>query len=77
MSGEIVNSKKVVFIKDNKVKTVLDTDPVFLQSILDNDQLVDITAFENALQINVGDLYDPTTNTITVIEVTEVPAAAE
>ncbi len=73
MSDEIVNSKKIVFIKDNKVQLVMDTDPGFLEIVVNNDQIVDITAFENASVINFGDLYDPTTNTITVIEQPEIP----
>jgi hypothetical protein len=73
MSDEVVNSKKIVFIQDNKVKLVFDTNPMLLGLIVDNAQIVDITAFENASQINAGDLYDPSTNTITVVETTEVP----
>ena len=73
MSDEVVNSKKIVFIQDNKVKLVFDTNPMLLGLIVDNAQIVDITAFENASQINAGDIYDPSTNTITVVERSEFP----
>lgn len=73
MSDEVINSKKIVFIQDNKVKLVFDTNPMLLGLIVDNAQIVDITAFENASQINAGDLYDPSTNTITVVEASEFP----
>ena len=77
MSDEVINSKKIVFIEDNKVRLVFDTNPMLLGLIVDNAQIVDITAFENASQINAGDLYDPTTNTITVVEASEVPRVVE
>lgn len=77
MSDEVVNSKKIVFIQDNKVKLVFDTNPMLLGLIVDNAQIVDITAFENASQINAGDIYDPSTNTITVVETTEFPTVVE
>ena len=73
MSDEVINSKKIVFIKDNKVELVFNTNPVLLGLIVDNAQIVDITAFENASQINAGDIYDPSTNTITVVERSEFP----
>jgi hypothetical protein len=77
MSDEVINSKKIVFIQDNKVKLVFDTNPMLLGLIVDNAQIVDITAFENASQINAGDIYDPSTNTITVVERSEFPTVVE
>jgi hypothetical protein len=61
------NTKKIAFVQNGVIMQILDTDEAFSALLLGNLDKVDISSIENAADAVANDLYDASTQTITLV----------
>lgn len=61
------NTKKIAFVQNGVIMQILDTDEAFSALLLGNFDKVDISSIENAADAVANDLYDASTQTITLV----------
>ena len=65
--NSLENTKKIAFIQDGVIMQILDTDEALSALLLGNFDKVDISNIENAADAIANDLYDASTQTITLV----------